>query len=179
MYYLTGYVRLDLRITYTVKLARAKLPTNAGNITSSSLVKKTHTQFTGVTCSLPVKTNKLTCFYVASTSRKIHANFLQSHVYLPEYNGYFTGKLTCGTHAVLPGTSIQNCLLLQANIHAVCRQERLQSKVKIPHKHKRKQMQTQAEILRQPLANILSFVHKITCNCRQPAITPRVSLPAN
>ena len=30
-------------------------------------------QFTGVTCSLPVKTGKYTCFYAASTSRRIHA----------------------------------------------------------------------------------------------------------
>ena len=37
--------------TYTVKLARAKLPANAGNFICSSQVKKPHTQFTCVTCS--------------------------------------------------------------------------------------------------------------------------------
>ena len=30
-------------------------------------------QFTCVTCSLPVKTGNYTCFYAASTSRRIHA----------------------------------------------------------------------------------------------------------
>ena len=59
--------------TYTVKLARAKLPANAGNFTCSSQVKGPHTQFTCVTCSLPVKTGNYTCFYAASTSRRIHA----------------------------------------------------------------------------------------------------------
>ena len=36
-------------------------------------VKRPHTQFACVTCSLPVKTSKYTCFYAASTSRRIHA----------------------------------------------------------------------------------------------------------
>ena len=45
----------------------------AGNFTCSSQVKKPHAQFTCVTCSLPVKTGKYTCFYAASTSRRIHA----------------------------------------------------------------------------------------------------------
>ena len=59
--------------TRTVKLARAKLPAHAGNFTCCSEVKKPHTQFTCVTCSLPVKTGNYTYFYVASTSRRIHA----------------------------------------------------------------------------------------------------------
>ena len=46
---------------------------NAGNFTCSSQVKRPHMQFTCVTCSLPVKTGKYTCFYAASTSRRIHA----------------------------------------------------------------------------------------------------------
>ena len=53
------------------KLARAKLPANAGNFTCSSQVKRSHTQFTCVTCSLPVKTGNYTCFYAASISRRI------------------------------------------------------------------------------------------------------------
>ena len=32
-----------------------------------------HTQFTSITCSLPVKTGNYICFYVARTSRRIHA----------------------------------------------------------------------------------------------------------
>ena len=59
--------------TYTVNLARAKLPVNIGNFTCSSQVKRPHTQFTCVTCSLPVKTGNYTCFYAASTSHRIHA----------------------------------------------------------------------------------------------------------
>ena len=59
--------------TYTVLLARAKLPANADNFTCSSQVKRPHTQFTCVTCSLPVETSNYTCFYAASVSRRIHA----------------------------------------------------------------------------------------------------------
>ena len=108
---------------YTVKLARAKLPANAGNFTCSSQVKKSLAQFTCVTCSLPVNTGKFTCFEAASTSRRTHANYLQRHVNLPEYHRHFTGSFTCGTHANLPATSMQNCLLLQAKIHATYRQK--------------------------------------------------------
>ena len=79
---------------YTVKLGRAKLPANAGNFTCSSQVKRSLAQFTCVTCSLPVKTGKFTCFYAASTSRRIHANCLQAHVNLPEYHRHFTGNFT-------------------------------------------------------------------------------------
>ena len=95
---------------YTVKLERAKLPANAGNFTCSSQVRSSHTQFTCVTCSLPVKTGKFTCLEAASTSRRIH--------------GHYTGNFTCGTDANLPATSMQNCLLLQAKIHATYRQKR-------------------------------------------------------
>ena len=59
--------------TYTVKLALEKLPANAGNFICSSQVKRPYTQFTCVTCTLPVKTGNYTCFYVASISRRIHA----------------------------------------------------------------------------------------------------------
>ena len=108
---------------YTVKLARAKLPANAGNFTCSSQVKRSLAQFTCVTCSLPVITGKFTCFEAASTSRRTHAHCLRAHVNLPEYHRYFTGSFTCGTHANLPATSMQNCLLLQAKIHATYRQK--------------------------------------------------------
>ena len=99
---------------YTVKLTRAILPANAGNFARGLLVKRPHTQFTWVTCSLPVKTGKFTRVYAASTSCRIHANCLQPRVNLLEYNGYFTGNFTCGTHENLSATSMQNCLLLQA-----------------------------------------------------------------
>ena len=112
-----------LKIKYTVKLARAKLPSNAGNFTCSSQVKRSLAQFTCVTCSLPVKTSKFTCVDAASTSRRIHTNCLQAHVNLSEYHRHFTGSFTCGTHANLPTTSMQSCLLLQAKIHATYRQK--------------------------------------------------------
>ena len=108
--------------SYTVKLARAKLPANAGNFTCSSQVKRSLARFTCVTCSLPVITGKFTCFEAASTSRGTHAHCLRAHVNLPEYHRYFTGSFTCRTHANLPATSMQNCLLLQAKIHATYRQ---------------------------------------------------------
>ena len=107
----------------TVKLARANLPADAGNFTCGSQVKRPPTQFTCVTCSLPLKTGKFAHVYAASTSSRIHANCLQPHVILPEYNRYFTFNFTCGFHANLPATSMQNCLLLQAKIHAICRQK--------------------------------------------------------
>ena len=110
-------------LRYTVKLARAKLPANAGNFTCSSQVKRSLAQFTCVTCSLPVITGKFTCFEAASTSRRTHAHCLRAHVNLPEYYRYFTGSFTCRTHANLPATSMQNCLLLQAKIHATYRQK--------------------------------------------------------
>ena len=109
--------------SFTVKLARAKLPANAGNFTCSSQVKRSLAQFTCVTCSLPVITGKFTFFEAAGTSRRTHAHCLRAHVNLPEYHRYFTGSFTCGTHANLPATSMQNCLLLQAKIHATYRQK--------------------------------------------------------
>ena len=111
----------DHYLEYTVKLARAKLPANAGNFTCSSQVKRSHAQFTCITCSFPVKTGKFTCVEAASTSRRIHANCLQAHVNLPEYHRHFTSSFTCGTHANFPATSMHKCLLLQAKIHATCR----------------------------------------------------------
>ena len=108
---------------YTVKLARAKLPANAGKFTCNSQVKRSLAQFTCVTCSLPANTGTFTCFEEASTSRRTHANSLLAHVNLLEYHGHFIGNFTCGTHANLPATSMHNCLLLQAKIHAIYRQK--------------------------------------------------------
>ena len=106
----------------TVKLARAKLPANAGNFACSSQVKRPHTQFTCVTSSLPVKIGEFSCVDAASTSRRKHA-CLQAHVSLPEYHGYFTGNFTCRTNGNLRASSMQNCLLLLATKHAICRQK--------------------------------------------------------
>ena len=117
---------------YTVKLARAKLPANAGNFTCSSQVKRSLAQFACVTCSLPVITGKFTCFEAASTSCRTHAHCLRAHVKLLEYHRYFTGSFTCGTHANLPATSMQNCLLLQAKIHATYRQKHWNRRQKYP-----------------------------------------------
>ena len=72
---------------YTVKLARAKLPANAGNFTCSPQAKRPHTQFTWIICNLAVKTDEFTCFHAAGTSRRIHANGLQLHAIFFEYNG--------------------------------------------------------------------------------------------
>ena len=50
------------------------LPAKAENLTyGETHVKRHHMQFTCVTCNLPVKTDKSSCFYAASTSRRIHA----------------------------------------------------------------------------------------------------------
>ena len=155
-----------------------KLPAKAGNFTCSSQVKRLQTQFTCVTCSLPVKTGKFTCVKAASTSRRIHANFLQAHVILPEFHGHFTGNFTCGNHANLPATSMQNCLLLQAKIHATYRQN-----TRIAGKNTR---QAQAKMTanagkktRTIAGKKPAIPHRITCNCRQSAITPQVNSPAN
>ena len=130
-YFLKNKKFLSFTFWYTVKLARAKLPANAGNFTCSSQVKRPHTQFTCVTCGLLVKTGKFTCVEAASTSR-IHANCLQVHAYLPNYQRHFTGNFTCGTHAILPATSMQNCLLLQAKLHATYRQKHYNLRWKYP-----------------------------------------------
>ena len=79
--------------------------------------KKAHSQVTCVNCSLLVKTSKINCFYAAITSPRRQAKWLQPHVNLLEYNAYFAGSFTCGTHAKVHATSKQKCLLLQAKIH--------------------------------------------------------------
>ena len=119
-------------VRYTVQLARAKLPANAGNFTCSSQVKRSLAQFTCVTCSLPVNRGKFTCFEAASTSRRTHANWLRAHVNLPEYHRQFTGSFTCETYSNLPATSMQNCLLRQAKIHATYRQKHWSRRKKYP-----------------------------------------------
>ena len=45
---------------FTVKLTRAKLSAKAGNFTCGLHVKRSHTQVTCVTCSLPIKSGKFT-----------------------------------------------------------------------------------------------------------------------
>ena len=61
-----------------------------------------------------------------------------THVSLLEYNGYFTKFFRCGTHSNLPATGMQNCLILQAIIRAICRRKPYQSQVKIPAKANQK-----------------------------------------
>ena len=68
-----AHKQISRHYLYTLKLARAKFPANAGNFTCSSKAKGSHTQFTCVTCSLPVKTGEFTCVEAAKTSRRIHA----------------------------------------------------------------------------------------------------------
>ena len=113
-------------------MTRAKLPANAGNFTRGLHVKRPHTQFTCVTCSLPVKTGEFTRGYAASTSRRLHASYLQPHVILPEHNGYFRGNFTCGTHANLLATSMLNGLRLQAKNTCNLQAKTLDSQVKTP-----------------------------------------------
>ena len=55
----------------TVKLTRAKLPANVNNFTCGPHIKRPHTHFTYVTCSLPVETGKFTWVYAARTSHWI------------------------------------------------------------------------------------------------------------
>ena len=105
---------------------------------SSSQVKRCLAQFTCVTCSLPVITGKFTCFEAASTSRRTHAHCLRAHVNLPEYHRYFTGSFTCGTHANLPATSMQNCLLLAGKNTCNLQAKTLESQVKIPANRRQK-----------------------------------------
>ena len=153
---------------WTVKLARAKLAANAGNFTCSSQVKRPHTQFTCIICSLPVNIGKFTCFNAASSSHKIHAICPQSHVNLPDYNEHFTGKFACGTYANLPATSMQNCLLLQAkymqftgkiariagkktakackNTRTIADKNKCKRMQKYPHNRKQKHAQLQLKI---------------------------------
>ena len=135
------------------------MPANAGNFTCSSQVKRSLARFTCVTCSLPVITGKFTCFEAASTSRRTHAHCLRAHVNLPEYHRCFTGSFTCGTHANLPATSMQNCLLLQAKIHATYRQN-----TGIAGKNTR---QTQAKITANAGKNTRTIAGKKTCNSTQ------------
>ena len=58
-------------LTYTVKLMRAKLPASAANFNSGLHVKRPHTQFTCITCSLPAQTGKLP----ASTRQEPRAEY--------------------------------------------------------------------------------------------------------
>ena len=76
-------------------------------------------QFTCVTCSLPVKTRNYTCFYVASTSRRIHAIALDkahklqvtSPVWCRLTYLQFAGEFTRGV--------IADCLQLQVILRGI------------------------------------------------------------
>ena len=106
------------KLVNTVNLAGSKLSANVGNFTCGWQVEKPHTQFISVTCSLPIKTVKFSSVYAASTSFRIHDNYLHSLVNLPEYSGFLTGNFTCGINANLPAIGMHNCRLLQVKIHA-------------------------------------------------------------
>ena len=140
--------------SFTVKLARAKLPANAGNFTCSSQVKRSLAQFTCVTCSLPVITGKFTCFEAAST-----AHCLRGHVNLPEYHRYFTGSFTCGTHANFPR--------LACKIACFCRQKCMQLTGKNTGIAGKNSRQTQAKITANAGKNTRSIAGKKTCNSTQ------------
>ena len=144
---------------YTVKLARAKLPGNAGNITCSSQVKRSLAQFTCVTCSLPVNTGKFTCFEAASTSRRTHANCLRAHESLPEYHRHFTGSFNCGTHANFPR--------LACKIACFCRQKYMQLTGKNTGIAGKITRQTQPKITANSRKNTRTIAGKKTCNSSQ------------
>ena len=76
------------------------------------------------------KTGKFTIVYAARPSHRIRANCFQPHINLSEKKKYFICIFTCGGHAKLPPTCIQNCLVLQAKAHAVGKQKRPQSQAK-------------------------------------------------
>ena len=160
-------------MNYTVKLTRAKLPANAGNFTCGLHVKRPHTQFVCVTCSLLVKKVQFTRVYATSTSLRIHANGLQPHVSLPDHSGYLTGNFISGTHANSPAIAMQNCLHSLAKKPATSGkttrhsiQKYSQSQAKIPStagkntcNRRRKYPQLQAKIR--------SIALEIIRNCRQ------------
>ena len=87
---------------YTVKLTRAKVPAKAGNVTCGPNVKRLQTQFTCVTCSLPVEKGKFTRKYAKSTSRGTHTNCLQPHVNLLDYNGFLQVILHAELRQICP-----------------------------------------------------------------------------
>ena len=127
------------RVTgYTVKLARAKLPANAGNFTCSSQAKRSLAQFTCVTCSLPVITGKFTCFEAASNSRRTHAHCLRAHVNLLNT----TGILQVVLHAEL----MQICPRLACKLACFCRQKYMQLTGKNTGIAGKNTRQTQAKI---------------------------------
>ena len=133
--------------TCTVELARAKLPANASNFTCSSRVKRPHTQFTCVTCSLPVKTDKNTCFYSSSTSCRVHPNT--------------TGILPVILHAEL----MQICPRLACKIACFCWQKYIQFAGKNTGISRRINCQTQSKITANAGKNTRTIAGKNTRNC--------------
>ena len=167
---LRHYTQFNARLvlvasTYTVKLARAKLPANAGNFTCSSQVKRSHTQFTCVTRSLPVKTEYTR---IACKRMKIYLNT--------------TGILQVVLHAEL----MEICPRLACKIACFCGQKYMQLAGKNTTIAGKNTRQTQAKITANAGKNTRKIAgkkpaipHRITCNRRQSTITPRVKSPAN
>ena len=133
-----AYITVNSGGLHAVKLARAKLPTSTGISTCSSQVKRPHTQFKCVTCSLPVKTGKFTCFFAVSTSSRIHANCLKpQQIYL-----HTTGILQAILHAEL----MQFCPRLVCKLAYFCRQKYMQFAGKNTRIAGKKTRQTQAKL---------------------------------
>ena len=103
---------------YTVQLTCAKLPANAGNITCGPHVERLQTQFTCVTCSLPVEKPKFTRNYAKNTSGGTHTNCLQPPVNLLEYNGFLQVILHAELRQFCPRLACKVELFLQAKLHA-------------------------------------------------------------
>ena len=82
-------------------------------------MKRHHTHFTCVTCSIPIKTGKQTCSYAASTSRRIHtrARYKARNSWVTSPAGsrlsylQFAGEFTRGV--------ISDCLQLQVFLAAI------------------------------------------------------------
>ena len=146
-------------VPYTVKLARAKWSSNAGNFTCNLQVNRLNKQFTCVTCSLHVKTGKFTHVYVASTSLRRHAKCLQPQLNLPEHNGYFTDKFTCETQ--------QTCSRLACKIACVCRQKYMQFPAQNTRIADENTRQTQSKITVNANKNTRTIGGKHTRNCTQ------------
>ena len=134
-----NFTEIDLSIWhFTVKLACAKLPANAGNFIWRPPLKKPPTQLTCVTCSIPVEKGNFPCVCAASTPRRIHANCLQPHVNLLEYRGYFTGNFT-GTWQAKTQAICKQSTAIARKIPAIaskntrnCRRKHPQLRPKIP-----------------------------------------------
>ena len=102
-------------IAYTVELARAKLPENAGNFTCGSYVKRPHMQFTCITCSLPVKQVNLP----APTRQALHAEYTRIASTRREIYINIAGIL----QIILQAVVMQICPRLAYKIACFCNQK--------------------------------------------------------